>query len=44
MRRVPLVKYAQNHNPQQDEVFNEVDHYTPLELGRQEDPTCTELG
>jgi hypothetical protein len=44
MCRVPFVKYAQNHNPQQDEVFNEVDHDTPLVLGRLGDATCVELG
>ena len=44
MSCVPFVKYAQNHDPQQDEVFNEVDHNTPLELGRLGDATCAELG
>jgi hypothetical protein len=44
MCRVPFVKYAQKHNPKQDEVFNEVDHDTPLVLGRQGDATCVELG
>lgn len=44
MCRVPLVKYAQKHNPQQDEVNNEVNHDTPLVLGRLGDATCVELG
>lgn len=44
MRRVLLVKYAQNHNPQQDKVFNKVDHNTPFELGRLVNATCEELG
>ncbi len=44
MCRVPFAKYAPNHNPQQDEVFNKVDHNTPLVFSRLEDVTCAELG
>ena len=32
MRRIPLVKYAENHNPQQSKILNEVEHNTPLVL------------
>jgi hypothetical protein len=32
MRRIPPAKHAKKHNRQQNGVFNEVDHNTPLEL------------
>jgi len=39
MRRIPLVKYAENHDGQQDEIFDKINHDAPLELVRGADVT-----
>ena len=39
MRRIPLVKYAENHDDQQDEVFDKINQDAPLKLFRFADVT-----
>ena len=41
MCRIPFVKYAENHDGQQDGIFDEINHDAPLELGRVADGTGT---
>jgi hypothetical protein len=39
MCRIPLVKYAENHDGQQEEIFDKIDHDAPPELIRAGDAT-----
>jgi len=41
MRRIPLVKYAENHNGQQDGIFDKINRDAPLELIGASDATGT---
>jgi hypothetical protein len=42
MRRIPLVKYTENHDGQQGEIFDKINHDAPLELRRAGDATGTQ--